>query len=238
MMIIYPAIDILSSHAVRLYKGDYSHVTVYSESPLSVAKEMERQGAKHLHVVDLDGARGRKRTNFGVIGKIVKETSLSVEIGGGIREMEDIEYYLSLGVERVILGTRAIDLDFLFQALRKYGSEHVVAGVDLRDGMVASNGWTENTDLDGLEILTKMERLGLKYAVVTDISRDGTLEGPSVELYRRILERTDLALTASGGISSIEDVRDVRKCGCSSVIIGKAYYEGKVRLQEALREEE
>ena len=139
-MRIYPAIDILSSRAVRLYKGDYSRVTVYSESPLTVAKEMERKGAKYLHVVDLDGARERKRTNSGVIGEIVKNTSLSVEIGGGIREIGDIEYYLSLGVDRVILGTKALDFGFLSQTLEKYGSERIVAGVDLRDGMVALNG--------------------------------------------------------------------------------------------------
>ncbi len=237
-MRIYPAIDILSSRAVRLYKGDYSRVTVYSESPLSVAKEMERKGVKYLHVVDLDGARERKRTNSGVIGEIVKNTSLSVEIGGGIREMEDIDYYLSLGVDRVILGTKALDSGFLSSSLDKYGSEHIVAGVDLRGGMVALNGWTEDTALDGIKTLKKMERFGLRYAVVTDISRDGTLSGPSVDLYRRIIERTNLEITASGGIGSIEDVRAALMCGCSSVIIGKAYYEGKIDLEDALREAE
>ena len=237
-MRIYPAIDILSSRAVRLYKGDYSRVTVYSESPLTVAKEMERKGAKYLHVVDLDGARDRKRTNSGVIGEIVRNTSLSVEIGGGIREIGDIEYYLSLGVDRVILGTKALDFGFLSQTLEKYGSERIVAGVDLRDGMVALNGWMENTALDGIETLKKMEALGLRYAVVTDISRDGTLTGPSVDLYRRIIERTNLEITASGGISDIADVRAALKCGCSSVIIGKAYYEGKIDLSDALREAE
>ena len=237
-MRIYPAIDILSSRAVRLYRGDYSRVTVYSDSPLAVAEEMERKGAKYLHVVDLDGARDRKRTNSGVIGDIVKSTSLSVEIGGGIREMGDIEYYLSLGVDRVILGTRALDFDFLSSALKEYGCERIVAGVDLRNGMASRNGWTEDTALDGIEVLEKMEKVGLKYAVVTDISRDGTLAGPSIDLYRRILERTDLGITASGGISSIADVRTAVKCGCSSVIIGKAYYEGKMNLEDALREAE
>lgn len=237
-MRIYPAIDILSSRAVRLYKGDYSRVTVYSDSPLAVAEEMERKGAKYLHVVDLDGARERKRTNSCVIVEIVRNTSLSVEIGGGIREMEDIDYYLSLGVDRVILGTKALDSDFLSSSLDKYGSERIVAGVDLRNGMVALNGWTEDTALDGIETLKKMETLGLRYAVVTDISRDGTLTGPSVDLYRRIIERTNLEITASGGIGSIDDVKAVRMCGCSSVIIGKAYYEGKIDLSDALREAE
>ena len=237
-MRIYPAIDILSSRAVRLYKGDYSRVTVYSDSPLAVAEEMERKGAKYLHVVDLDGARERKRTNSGVIVEIVRSTSLSVEIGGGIREMEDIDYYLSLGVDRVILGTKALDSDFLSSSLDKYGSERIVAGVDLRNGMVALNGWTEDTALDGIETLKKMETLGLRYAVVTDISRDGTLTGPSVDLYRRIIEGTNLEITASGGIGSIDDVKAVRMCGCSSVIIGKAYYEGKIDLSDALREAE
>lgn len=237
-MRIYPAIDILSSRAVRLYRGDYSCVTVYSDSPLAVAEEMERKGAKYLHVVDLDGARDRKRTNSGVIGDIVKSTSLSVEIGGGIREIGDIEYYLSLGVDRVILGTRALDFDFLSSALREYGCERIVAGVDLRNGMASRNGWTEDTALDGIEVLEKMETAGLRYAVVTDISRDGTLAGPSIDLYRRILERTHLEITASGGISDIAGVRAAVKCGCSSVIIGKAYYEGKIDLEEALREAE
>ena len=237
-MRIYPAIDILSSRAVRLYKGDYARVTVYSESPLLVAREMERKGVKYLHVVDLDGARDRKRTNSGVIGEIVKNTSLSVEIGGGIREIVDIEYYLSLGVDRVILGTRALDFDFLSSALKEYGSERIVAGVDLRNGMASRNGWTEDTALDGIETLKKMETLGLRYAVVTDISRDGTLTGPSVDLYRRIIERTNLEITASGGIGSIDDVKAVRMCGCSSAIIGKAYYEGKIDLSDALKEAE
>ncbi len=237
-MRIYPAIDILSSRAVRLYKGDYSQLTVYSESPLDVAREMEEKGAKYLHLVDLDGARDRKRTNSDVIAEIVKKTSLSVEIGGGIREMEDIAFYLSLGVDRVILGTRALDFDFLSCALDEYGCERIVAGVDLRNGMACRNGWTEDTALDGIEALGEMERIGLRYAVVTDISRDGTLSGPSVDLYARIKERTDLEITASGGISELDDVKAAAKCGCSSVIIGKAYYEGKIDLEEVLKEEE
>ncbi len=236
-MIIYPALDILSSSAVRLYRGDYGEVTRYSSAPLDVALELERKGAKHLHIVDLDGARKGEKTSSGVIGEIASKTSLRIELGGGIRSEEDIEYYLSMGIDRVILGTRALDFEFLELMIRKFGSERIVAGVDLRDGCVSLSGWMENTALDGIAALSRMEALGLRYAVVTDISKDGTLSGPSVELYTRIMERTGLRITASGGIGTIEDVRSVKSTGCWGCIIGKAYYEGKVMIEDALREE-
>ena len=237
MMVIYPAIDILSSSAVRLCRGDYGEVTKYSSSPLDVALELEKKGAKYLHIVDLDGARKGERVNSGVIREIARKTSLRVELGGGIRSEEDIEFYLSEGIDRVILGTRALDLDFLSSMLEKFGCEKIVAGVDLRNGCVSLSGWMENTSVDGISLLSEMEGLGLRYAVVTDISKDGTLSGPSVDLYRRIMEKTSLMITASGGIGTIEDVRDVKAAGCRACIIGKAYYEGKVSIEDALREE-
>ena len=236
-MVIYPAIDILSSSAVRLYRGDYSEVTKYSPSPLDVALELEKKGAKYLHIVDLDGARKGEKTNAGVIREIAEKTSLRIELGGGIRSEEDMGFYLSEGIDRVILGTKALDLEFLSSMLKKFGSERVVAGVDLRNGCVSLSGWMDNTSVDGIEILSRMEELGLRYAVVTDISKDGTLSGPSVELYTKIMEKTDLKITASGGIGTIGDVRDVKAAGCWGCIIGKAYYEGKVKLEDALREE-
>lgn len=236
-MFIYPAIDILSLSAVRLYKGDYSSVKEYSSSPLSVAREFEKRGVRHLHLVDLDGARSGRRSNAGVIESIVENTSLETELGGGIRSEEDIRFYLEMGVERVILGTKALDFPFLESMIKKYGSDRIVAGVDIRQGFVSVRGWMDDTSLDGIEVLSKMERLGLRNAVVTDISRDGTLSGPSLELYRKILEKTDLSISASGGIGTIEDVREVKRVGCSACIIGKAYYEGLVTLEDVLGEE-
>ncbi len=237
-MVIYPAIDILSGSAVRLYKGDYSNVKEYSRSPLSVALSFEKQGVKHLHLVDLDGAGSGRKINAGVISEIVEKTSLNVELGGGIRSEEDIRFYLDMGIGRVILGTKALDFPFLESMIEKYGAERITAGVDLRGGFVSVGGWKDDTLLDGMETLGTMEKLGLRNAVVTDISKDGTLMGPSVDLYRKILACTDLSITASGGIGSIEDVRKVKEAGCSACIIGKAYYEGLVRIEDALREEE
>lgn len=237
-MVIYPAIDILSGSAVRLYKGDYSNVKEYSRSPLSVALSFEKKGVKHLHIVDLDGAESGRRINAGVIREIVGKTSLNVELGGGIRSEEDICFYLEMGIDRVILGTKALDFPFLESMIERYGADRITAGVDLRGGFVSVGGWKDDTPLDGMETLMTMEKLGLRNAVVTDISKDGTLMGPSVDLYRKILECTDLSITASGGIGSIEDVRKVKEAGCTACIIGKAYYEGLVSIEDALGEEE
>ncbi len=237
-MVIYPAIDILSGSAVRLYKGDYSSVKEYSSSPLDVALSFEAKGVKHLHIVDLDGARSGRKINLGVIKDIVEKTSLEVEIGGGIRSEEDICSYLEMGVGRVILGTKALDFPFLESMIKKYGADRIVASVDLREEFVSVGGWKENTRLDGIETLIAMERLGLRAAVVTDISKDGTLMGPSVDLYRKILGCTNLSITASGGIGSIEDLRKVKEAGCAACIIGKAYYEGRIQIEDALGEEE
>lgn len=237
-MVIYPAIDILSGSAVRLYKGDYSRVKQYSSSPLDVAFSFERKGVKHLHLVDLDGAESGRKINAGTIRGIVEKTSLSVELGGGIRSEEDILFYLEMGVERVILGTKALDFPFLESMIKKYGKDRIAASVDLRGGFVSVGGWKDDTLLDGIETLRTMESLGLQNAVVTDISKDGTLSGPSVDLYRKILRSTALQITASGGIGSIEDVRKVKEAGCSALIIGKAYYEVRVSIEDALREEE
>ena len=237
-MRIYPAIDILDKSAVRLFKGNYSNKTIYSNNPLEIAINMEKKGVKFLHVVDLDGAKNGERINKEVIREIALNTSLKIEVGGGIRTLFDIEEYLELGLDRIILGSKALDLAFLEEAIKNFSKEKIVAGVDIENGNVKINGWLEDSNQNGITLLSSMKEVGLKYAIVTDITKDGTLSGPNIDLYKSIIDRTGLEITLSGGVSSIDDIVKAREALCSAVIIGKAYYEGKIRLIDVLKEEE
>lgn len=233
-MYIYPAIDLYGGKAVRLFKGDYAQMTVYSDDPVSVAKDFAAAGASHIHLVDLEGAKIGRPANLETIAKIVETTGLFAEVGGGIRDMETVDSYLSIGVSRVILGTAAVKApEFLEAALAKYG-EKIAVGVDLKDGFVAIKGWTETSDLKAEDFFEKMQNLGVKTIICTDISRDGAMKGTNRELYRDLSAKFDIDLIASGGVSSMEDVRALAQMKLHGAIIGKAYYIGAVDLKEAV----
>jgi phosphoribosylformimino-5-aminoimidazole carboxamide ribotide isomerase len=232
-MKIFPAIDLYQGKAVRLYKGDYQNMTVYSDNPVSVAKDFKDKGAEWIHLVDLEGAKNGLTPNAQTVENIVKQTGLKAEIGGGIRSIEVIEKYLSIGVSRVILGTSAVtDRDFLTKAVEKYGDK-IAVGVDIKDGKVAIKGWTEKSELDGLEFIKELVDLGVKTVICTDISRDGAMKGANHELYKT-LKDLDINVIASGGVSSIEDIKILSKIGVHGAILGKAYYTGAVNLKEAI----
>ena len=233
-MILYPAIDLVGGKAVRLYKGDYAQMTVYSDDPVSVAKDFQAAGATRMHLVDLEAAKSGIPANAATIRAIAENTDLFLEVGGGIRTMETLEAYLSLGVDRAILGTAAVtDPDFLKEAVEKYG-ERVAVGVDLKDGFVAIKGWTETSDLTAESFFAKMEASGVKTVICTDISRDGAMKGTNRELYKSLSEQFTIDLIASGGVSSIEDIAALKEMGLHGAIIGKAYYTGAIDLKEAL----
>ncbi len=233
-MNIFPAIDLVEGKAVRLFKGDYAQMTVYNENPLSVARDFEKAGAKFIHLVDLEGAKSGETPNIDVVTAIANQTNLFTEIGGGIRSMETIETYLSAGVDRVILGTAAVtDEAFLNEAVTTYG-EKIAVGVDMKDGFVAIKGWTEQSAYDCHTFCKKMQELGVKTLICTDISKDGAMQGTNRELYKELSESYDMQIVASGGVSSIDDVKALRAMDLYGAIIGKAYYIGAIDLKEAI----
>lgn len=233
-MYIFPAIDLYGGEAVRLYKGDYNQKTVYNTSPLTVAREFEAQGAEFVHIVDLEGAKDGTTPHLAIVESIAKGTSLKVEIGGGIRSMETVDRYISAGVSRVILGTAAVlERDFLKAALSKYGDK-IAVGADIKDGRVAIKGWLETAPLTCEEFFWDMQSLGVSTIICTDISKDGAMMGTNRALYRELSERFHVNIVASGGVSSLEDVKALRDMGLYAAIIGKAYYIGAVDLKEAI----
>ena len=233
-MLIFPAIDILGGKAVRLYKGDYNQVTVYSDRPWEIAQSFIEKGCKAIHIVDLDGAREGSAVNMDVVRKIAQNPDILTEIGGGIRNQDTVQRYLDAGVSRVILGTAALEnTAFLKELLKKYGQK-IAVGVDLKDGKVAVKGWLEKSDKDGLEFLKELEDMGVRTAIVTDISKDGAMKGTNLELYRKIVSEVSMDITASGGVSALEDVRTLKEIGVYGAIIGKAYYTGAIRLEDAI----
>lgn len=235
-MILIPAIDLKDGQAVRLYKGDYQQKTVYSSQPEDIALNFEKMGADYLHVVDLDGAKDGATTNLETIRKIRQVLSIPMELGGGIRNIETVDLYLNeVGIDRVILGTAAIENpDFLKTALKKYGPERIVVGVDVKNGYVATSGWLVNTQTHYLDFLKELEKIGIKYIVCTDISKDGTLSGPSFDLYEDIYKNTSIQFVVSGGIKDAQDIYQVNDKGYYGCIVGKAYYEGKIDLKEVI----
>lgn len=233
-MILFPAIDLYEGKAVRLYRGDYAQMTVYSEHPEDIAQDFAAQGATHVHLVDLEGARSGETPNLETLLRIRESTGLFCEVGGGIRSMEVIDRYLLAGLDRVILGTAAVENEALLrQAVEKHG-ERIAVGVDIRDGEVATHGWTEKSGKGFLPFCQKMEQMGIRTLICTDISRDGAMRGTNRQLYRELTEQLGLQITASGGVSSLEDVRALREMNLYGAIIGKAYYTGDIRLSEAI----
>ena len=233
-MELFPAIDLIGGKAVRLVKGDYAQMTVYSDSPCDVAVSFERSGARFLHLVDLEGARDGSQTNLPTIREIIEKTGLFVEVGGGIRTLETVERYINVGADRVIIGTAAVtDPEFLEAAVKKYGDK-IAVGVDIKDGYVAIKGWTEKSELSCFDFCEKLAKLGVKTIICTDISKDGLLAGTNLELYRELSARFNMDITASGGVSSLDDVRKLAKMGMYGAILGKALYTGNIKLEEAL----
>ena len=233
-MLLFPAIDLYGGKAVRLYKGDYAQMTVYSDNPLSVAKDFESLGATCVHLVDLEGALDGTTPNLNVVKSIVENTSLFVEIGGGIRNMETVKKYLDIGVNRVILGTAAVnDQEFLKQAVATYGDK-IAVGVDVKDGFVAIKGWVEKSQYNCFDFCALMQSYGVKYIICTDVSKDGAMQGTNRELYKELSEKFSLNITASGGVSTIDDIIALNALNLYGAIIGKAYYIKSIDLKEAL----
>ena len=233
-MIIYPAIDLFEGKAVRLFKGDYACMTVYNEDPVAVAQDFKAQGATHIHLVDLEGARLGTTPNLETVCAVKAATGLFCEIGGGVRSMEVVERYLNAGIDRVILGTAAVmDNAFLTDAVKTY-VEKIAVGIDIKDGFVAIKGWTEKSEEDAFTFCAKMQKLGVKTLICTDISRDGAMQGANHDLYRRLSEQFQMQIIASGGVSTLEDVQRLAAMEIHGAIIGKAYYTGAVKLCEAI----
>ena len=235
-MRIFPAIDLFGGKAVRLYKGDYNEMTVYSENPAEVALAFKNAGAEYIHLVDLEGAKDGTTPNLETVEKIVKASGLFAEIGGGIRSMEVLEKYFSVGVSRAILGTSAVtDEKFLDEAVAKYGDK-IAVGADVRDGYIAIKGWTAKSEYTLDDFFAKMQTKGVKTVICTDISRDGAMRGTNLEMYKKLSQKYTIDIIASGGVSSLDDIRELRKMELYGAIIGKAYYTGAIDLGEAIKE--
>lgn len=233
-MLIYPAIDLYQGKAVRLYKGDYAQMTVYSHNPPEIALDFAAKGATHIHLVDLEGAKNGQTPNFDTVLAIKAATGAFCEIGGGIRSMEVIDRYLGSGLDRVILGTAAVtEPGFVEQAVKKHGDK-IAVGIDIKDGFVAIRGWTEKSALNAMEFAAKMHGIGVKTLICTDISKDGAMEGANHSLYKTLSERFTMQIIASGGVSSMEDVKKLSALDIHGAIIGKAYYTGAIDLKEAI----
>lgn len=233
-MILFPAIDLVQGKAVRLYKGDYAQMTVYDDDPLNTARRFEAVGAKYIHMVDLEGARDGGTPNFEVVRRVADHTGLFVEIGGGIRDMAVVEKYLAAGVKRVILGTAAIaDEDFTRRAIDRFGPA-IALGADVKDGEVAIRGWLELSGMTLDRFCEKYQKLGARTLICTDVSRDGAMMGANRALYAQLQQKYSMDIVASGGVSSIEDVKALNALGLYGAIIGKALYTGDIDLREAI----
>ena len=233
-MNIFPAIDLYDGKAVRLYKGRYDEMTVYSDDPPKVAKQFEEAGAKYIHVVDLEGAKDGTTPNLEVVRKIKESTTLFLEIGGGIRSHEVLSRYFDIGVDRAILGTAAVtDEDFLISAVERWG-EKIAVGADVSDGYIRIKGWTEKSEYTLDAFLSKMQKIGVKTVICTDISKDGAMSGTNLEMYSVLSKKYSIDIVASGGVSTIDDVKALSGMGLYGAIIGKAYYVGKIDLSEAI----
>ena len=233
-MNIFPAIDLYNHKAVRLLKGDYNQMTIYSDNPAEIALDFKNQGATHIHIVDLEGAKSGETPNLDTVKNIIEASGLFTEIGGGIRTMEVIDKYIGIGASRVILGTAAVaDEEFLIEAVKKYGDK-IAVGVDIKDGYVAIKGWSETSKYDCFGFCEKMQKIGVKTIICTDISKDGAMQGTNHALYKELSEKFQMQLIASGGVSSLDDVKKLNTLGIYGAIIGKAYYTGAISLKEAI----
>ena len=233
-MNIFPAIDLYDKKAVRLLKGDYSKMTVYSDDPLKVAQDMEKKGAKFIHMVDLEGAKNGDTPNLSVVRRVAQGTSLFVEIGGGIRSIETVVKYFECGVERVIIGTAAVtDEVFLKEAVERYG-EKIAVSADIRDGYIAIKGWLETSRVSLEDFMDRMQQIGVKSMICTDISKDGAMKGTNLNMYNRLCKRYNMQIVASGGVSDMKDVENLAGMNIYGAIIGKAYYTGAIDLTKAI----
>lgn len=233
-MNIFPAIDLIGGQAVRLKKGDYNQKTVYNADPVSVAIGFKEKGANYIHLVDLDGAKSGKTDNFNVVEQIVKQSGLKAEIGGGIRNIETVKKYLNCGVMRVIIGTAAItDPEFLNEAIERFG-EKIAVGVDIKNGKVAIHGWTETADFTCDEFIEMMQEKGVKTIICTDVSKDGMMSGTNLALYKSLSEKFSVDIVASGGVSTLEDVKALKDMNLYGAILGKALYTNSIDLAEAI----
>ena len=234
-MKLFPAIDLFEGKAVRLFKGDYQNMTVYSEKPTEIALDFYNSGAMFMHVVDLEGAKSGQTPNIETVKKLVCATPAFVEVGGGIRSEQVIEKYISAGVNRVILGTSAVENpEFLKSAVKNFGDK-IAVGVDIKDGFVAIKGWTEKSNFTGIDFCKKMQDEGVKTIICTDISKDGAMKGTNHDLYKTLRENLQIDIIASGGVSSIDDVKKLKESGIYGAIIGKAYYTKSIDLAQALK---
>ncbi len=233
-MFLFPAIDLYQGKAVRLLRGDYDQMTVYSDNPPEIAKKFKEAGATHLHLVDLEGAKTGETPNLETIKAIIAQTDLFTEVGGGIRNMEIIDRYLSAGVDRVILGTAAVTEEgFVQRAVAKYGNK-IAVGVDIKDGCVAIKGWTESSGIDAFEFCQTMQKIGVSTLICTDISKDGMMQGTNRELYKELSKKFSMDIVASGGVSTLDDIKALAAMNLYGTIIGKAYYTGAIDLKEAI----
>ncbi len=232
-MILFPAIDVYQGKAVRLYKGDYRQMTVYGD-PVTIAADFKKSGATHIHIVDLEGAKEGTTPNFDTVVEIKKTCGLFCEIGGGIRSLKTVGKYVSAGIDRVILGTAAVsDRAFLTEALKLYGDK-IAVGADIKDGFIAVKGWTEKSSLTADAFFENMQSLGVSTIICTDVSKDGAMQGTNRELYEYLIKKFNVQITASGGVSTLDDVVALNKMGVYGAIIGKAYYTGSIRIKDAL----
>lgn len=233
-MYIFPAIDLYEGKAVRLLRGEYDKMTVYSENPIEIAYDFVSKGATHIHMVDLEGARDGSTPNIDIVSRVAKETDLFVEIGGGIRNMDVVDAYIGAGIDRVILGTAAVkDSDFVKAAVDKYGDK-IAVGADIKDGYVAIKGWTEKSRFTCFEFCERMQSLGVKTLICTDVSKDGAMQGTNRELYRELSEKFRMQIVASGGVSTIDDIKALASMNLYGAIVGKAYYTNAISLEEAI----
>ena len=233
-MYIFPAIDLYEGKAVRLYKGDYAQMTVYSDDPVAVARDFAAAGASHIHLVDLEGAKSGLTPNLSTVRRILSATGIFAEVGGGIRSMETVKTYLDAGISRVILGTAAVtDEAFLRRAADAYGDK-IAVGADIKDGKIAIRGWTETANETAEEFCRRMQGFGISTVICTDVSKDGAMAGANHDLYRDLSARFQMNFIASGGVSSMDDVRRLSEMGLYGAIIGKAYYTGASSLREAI----
>lgn len=235
-MIIFPAIDILKGKCVRLIQGDYNQEKIYGDSPVDMAKKWEAKGAEYIHIVDLDGAKSGDSINKSVIKEIAENVNIPVQVGGGIRSLEIISFYLNSDVSRVIIGTAAIqDPDFLKEAVKKFGDK-IAVSLDARNGFVATDGWTDTSEVKAIDLVKQLEKIGVQTIVYTDIAKDGMLQGPNLEEQQAINEATSMDVIASGGVTTKEDVDNLQALDMYGTIIGKALYDGKLDFETVVEE--
>ncbi len=235
-MKIYPAIDLHNGRAVRLYKGDYNQVTDYGD-PLEVAKRWKSLGASFLHLVDLDGAKEGNSLNLAKVKEIIDNVDIKLELGGGIRELDQVDDLLNMGLDRVIIGSKALDLDFVKKLIDKHGSDKIVVGLDSRNMLISTHGWLDMTDINALDFALKLKKIGVKNIIFTDISKDGTLDGINLE-QTKMMVSSGLNIIASGGAKSLDDIKNTKNIGCGGIILGKSIYNGDIDLKDAIEFED